>query len=261
MKTALKLVLIYFLLVQFVAPFLMMVPYAIYFFATTGDVNQDLLMKAIIIPSQLAGQIMMGVYLWKAGYISRDKAAWSPISVSYLLVSAITMLICGFLISSLMSVIDWKVPNIMEEVFAIFLSSWGGIFVVAIAGPLLEELLFRGAITQALLRRYSPDKAIMFSALLFGVFHINPAQIFPAFLLGLLLAWTYYKSGSLTPCIFMHILYNSSSVYLTRQHPEIENIEDLFSSAPAVLLLVVMALLFAAGISAMKYLIARKQAS
>ena len=35
----------------------------------------------------------------------------------------------------------------------------------------LEELLFRGAITKELLRRYSPAKAILFSGLIFGIFH------------------------------------------------------------------------------------------
>ena len=38
----------------------------------------------IMIPAQLAGQIMMGIYLWKAGYISKKKATWLPVSAPYL---------------------------------------------------------------------------------------------------------------------------------------------------------------------------------
>ena len=45
-----------------------------------------------------------------------------------------------------------------------------GILAIAIIGPVLVELLFRGAITKALLQQYSPTKAILLSALLFGVF-------------------------------------------------------------------------------------------
>ena len=98
--------------------------------------------------------------------------------------------------------------------------------------------MFRGAITKALLQQYNPTKAILISALLFGVFHINPAQILPAFLIGILLAWTYYKTGSLIPCIFMHILNNSLSVYLSIKYPEAENMDDLISGTPYLIILI-----------------------
>ena len=41
-----------------------------------------------------------------------------------------------------------------------------------------KVLLFRGAITRALLQQYNPTKAILISALLFGVFHINPCLLY-----------------------------------------------------------------------------------
>ena len=108
----------------------------------------------------------------------------------------------------------------------------------SIVGPVLEELLFRGAITKALLQQYNPTKAILISALLFGVFHINPAQILPAFLIGILLAWTYYKTVVVIPCIFMHILNNSLSVYLSIKYPEAENMDDLISGTPYLIILI-----------------------
>ena len=236
MKTAIKLVLIDLVIAQIVAPVLIMIPCTIYLLVTTGNLDKAVLTQTIIIPAQLAGQIMMGIYLWKAGYISTKKETWSLVSAPYLLGSAVAILTSGFVVSSLMSLLDW-IPNIMEQSFDILQSGWGGILAIAIVGPVLEELLFRGAITKALLQQYNPTKAILISALLFGV-HINPAQILPAFLIGILLAWTYYKTGSLIPCIFMHILNNSLSVYLSIKYPEAENMDDLISGTPYLIILI-----------------------
>ena len=79
MKTAIKLILIDLLIAQIVAPILIMIPCTIYLLVTTGDLDKVALTQMIMIPAQLAGQIMMGIYLWKAGYISKKKACISAI--------------------------------------------------------------------------------------------------------------------------------------------------------------------------------------
>ena len=84
MKTAIKLVLIDLLIAQIIAPILIMIPCTIYLFVTTGNLDKVTLTQMIMIPAQLAGQIMMGIYLWKAGYISKKKATWLPVSAPYL---------------------------------------------------------------------------------------------------------------------------------------------------------------------------------
>ena len=220
--------------------------------------ESDALTQMIMIPAQLAGQIMMGIYLWKAGYISKKKATWLPVSMPFLICSGLAILTAGFLVSALMGLLDW-IPNIMEQSFDILQSGWGGILAIAIIGPVLEEILFRGAITRALLQQYNPTKAILISALLFGVFHINPAQILPAFLIGILLAWTYYKTGSLIPCILMHVLNNSLSVYLSIKYPEAENMDDLINGSPYLVALVGSILLLICTILTMNNLTSRKQ--
>jgi membrane protease YdiL (CAAX protease family) len=78
-----------------------------------------------------------------------------------------------------------------------------------VAAPVLEEVLMRGVLLRGLLRNYRPAVAIGQSALLFGIFHFNPAQSLNAFLLGLLLGWMYYRSRSLWLCIGLHGLYNA----------------------------------------------------
>lgn len=73
MRTAIKLILLNLLIAQIIAPILVMIPCVIYLVATTGNLDKDALITMLMIPAQLAGQLMMGIYLWKAGYISTKK--------------------------------------------------------------------------------------------------------------------------------------------------------------------------------------------
>ena len=79
------------------------------------------------------------------------------------------------------------------------------------------------------------------------------------FLIGILLAWTYYKTGSLIPCILMHVLNNSLSVYLSIKYPEAENMDDLINGSPYLVTLVGSILLLICTILTMNNLTSRKQ--
>ena len=100
--------------------------------------------------------------------------------------------------------------NELGEIFESLSSSPLVAFVaLVIIAPITEEALFRGMILRGLLRRYGPWRASLVSALLFGLVHVYPAQIMPAFLLGLLLAAVHLRTGSLWPCVWMHAVVNA----------------------------------------------------
>ena len=139
-------------------------------------------------------------------------------------------------------------PNWLEGTFSNMEGSWLGIIAIALVGPILEEMLFRGAVTTELLNNYSPKKAVIYSALIFGIFHINPAQVLNAFLLGLLLAWLFYKTHSLIPGILIHILNNSLSIYFTRTYPEADTLADIMGTTPYFLCLALAVLLVVVSI-------------
>ncbi|MEG1660408.1 MAG: CPBP family intramembrane glutamic endopeptidase [Bacteroides sp.] len=236
MKTAIKLVIIYFGM-QILGLTLVAIPCSLYSFATTGIISDS--QQTMMAPSLLLSIIMMAFYLWKRGYISKEKETWSIVSPGYLIQTVVISLSGIWLLDVLGS--HLQLPDIMKESFDVMQSGWVGIFSIAIMGPVLEELLFRGAITKALLQHYSPTKAILFSGLIFGVFHVNPAQVIGAGLIGLLLAWIYYKTASLIPCIVLHILNNSLSVYLNIKYPDLENLNQLVGNTHLHLGLTVVA--------------------
>jgi membrane protease YdiL (CAAX protease family) len=78
---------------------------------------------------------------------------------------------------------------------------------LCVASPVVEELLFRGAV-QRLLRPCGTQYAVLGQAVLFAALHGTAAQIVYAGLMGLLLGQSARRSGSLWPGIALHALNN-----------------------------------------------------
>ena len=115
-----------------------------------------------------------------------------------------------------------EVPKIWEEIILSIHDNKIGYFIsIVILAPLLEELLCRGVIMRGLLYHLSPVKAIVWSAVIFGVLHLNPWQAVPAFLTGSLMGWLYWKSGSIWVPIFVHFVNNAFSYLITVLFSEI----------------------------------------
>lgn len=94
-----------------------------------------------------------------------------------------------------------------------------------ICAPLIEELLCRGIMLRGMVEKgVSPAKAIFWSALIFGVIHMNPWQAIPAFLMGLLFGWLYYKTGNLWITIILHFLNNATSIVTYYFYPELAEV-------------------------------------
>ena len=97
-----------------------------------------------------------------------------------------------------------------EEIIETMLTSGAGIISMAIIAPILEELLFRGAIQGFLMHIFkNPWVGIVIASLLFGVIHGNPIQIFYATCIGIGFGWIYYRTGSLLLVIVGHMLNNT----------------------------------------------------
>lgn len=77
-----------------------------------------------------------------------------------------------------------------------------------VLAPIFEELLYRGILLNGMLNKYNPKKAIFYSAIIFGIAHLNIPQGINAFFLALLLGMVYYYTKSLYICMFMHFTNN-----------------------------------------------------
>ena len=101
-------------------------------------------------------------------------------------------------------------PDMMQETFRGMSRNVFGILSITIMAPLVEELLFRGAIQGYMHRKgMKPLHAILIASAIFGIVHMNPIQIPFAFAIGLIFGWLYYRTGSLVPGIVGHFINNS----------------------------------------------------
>ncbi len=112
-------------------------------------------------------------------------------------------------------------PNLVEAEFDTLLNSPWGYIIICLLAPVLEEVVFRGAVLQVLSERLSsPILTIVLSALIFSVLHFNPAQMPSTFLIGLLLAWLFMRTNSIVPGILYHWVHNSVVFLISQQIPE-----------------------------------------
>lgn len=93
---------------------------------------------------------------------------------------------------------------------------WVSLLSVSIFAPLFEEWLCRGLVLRGLLSKMKPGAAICISAAFFALLHMNPWQAIPAFIIGLLLGYVYYKTGSLKLTMLMHCVNNTMAVVFSR---------------------------------------------
>jgi membrane protease YdiL (CAAX protease family) len=89
---------------------------------------------------------------------------------------------------------------------------------LALVGPLVEELFFRGLLTAAFRRRFGPIRTALLTAALFALAHVLPRVIPPVFILGLALALVYERIGSTLPGMLVHCLYNGIAVAAALTH-------------------------------------------
>lgn len=85
---------------------------------------------------------------------------------------------------------------------------------VALIGPLAEEIVFRGVVYAALRRRWGVGRALLGSSSVFAVLHLDPIALAPIFVMGLLLGWLYEQTGSLIPSMTVHFVHNSVMLYV-----------------------------------------------
>jgi hypothetical protein len=88
-------------------------------------------------------------------------------------------------------------------------------FFVAILGPIIEEVFFRGFAYTAFRQKWGAVRGMLASSAVFALMHMNLVAFFPIFVLGIFLAYLFEKTGSLVPSMTVHMVHNLIMVSLT----------------------------------------------
>lgn len=83
-----------------------------------------------------------------------------------------------------------------------------GILCYGLITPVAEEILFRGIIYNYMKRFLNVKTALIFSAAIFGLYHLNTVQMLYAFIMGCFIAYAYEYFGSFIAPVCMHIAAN-----------------------------------------------------
>ena len=180
----------------------------------------------LIVSAVLSAVVTITLFLWKKYTVVSPKYIRTGPWIVFIfaaLVSIGTIIPSDFLQEQFP-----ELPDIVKEELTMIIKSPYGFFVVGLLAPFCEELVFRGAVLHSLLE-WSKTRIgwmgnhwsmILLSALLFAIIHFNPAQMPHAFLIGALLGWMYYRTGSILPGVALHWANNSIAYVLCNILPD-----------------------------------------
>lgn len=102
--------------------------------------------------------------------------------------------------------------NVPDDIFTDNQTVALAFLVIGLIAPFVEETFFRGFVFAGLAKSFGLPVAFAVSGLLFGAAHFDLTLLVPFALVGMVLAWTYIRSGSLWANIMVHAAFNMVSL-------------------------------------------------
>ncbi len=93
------------------------------------------------------------------------------------------------------------------------------VVLVGVIVPIGEEIFFRGLTYGALRRVVRRPLAVVLSALCFAGVHLQPVEVLPILILGVILACLYDYTGSLVPGMIAHGMNNLTALFIFYHTP------------------------------------------
>ena len=192
-----------------------------------ADVRQAIMKGDVMSPllQEYQTPTVLGVYLIVTGILTvcvllmikmaKSSTAFDTKSIDWKWAAiAVLAAVCGIFATDILS--EWlALPNLLEQQFTDLSSDVFGVLAVAIVGPVVEEIVFRESIIGPMIRDgFKPWTAILVSSCLFGLIHLNPAQVPFAMIVGIILGVIYVKTGNVIVTSIVHIINNGTSVAL-----------------------------------------------
>ena len=180
------------------------------------------------------------LYLKFRGYSLKEVLRLNPISLKQIVYVILIMIFAYpveiFLNAVVLSIINSfsdtlptsvPIPTNMREYFI-------GMFVIALAPGICEEVMFRGTMKSAY-DRLGHTKSIIITAILFGIFHFNIMNLVGPTFLGIILGVLIHKTNSILASILGHTLNNGIALtigFLITKNSNL--IDDMANNSPMI---------------------------
>lgn len=99
---------------------------------------------------------------------------------------------------------DWIVELLSDRGTVLLLAPW-----IVLIVPISEEVFFRGYVFRFLTQKSGPILGFLFSSLTFAAVHFNLSGLPVYFAIGMVLAFVYFRTGSLLAPIAGHVVHNT----------------------------------------------------
>ena len=189
----------------------------------------------MFIPAMLYASVRSRLDMYNTPEVPLDRNDFGPyggLKLSFVAIAATIAM--AYIVEPVVTLLP-QMPQWLEDTMKQLLENspvWISLISVSVFAPFFEEWLCRGIIMRGLLsRNMHPASAIAISSVFFAVIHMNPWQAVPAFVLGALFGYVYYKTGSLKLTMLMHCTNNTLAVILSKipQFKEAETFMDVLS--------------------------------
>lgn len=145
-----------------------------------------------------------------------DAAAVHKIRIPTVFLAVLYIALLGPLVLLCNAVTMLFVDNEATEILSIVseISIGGMFFFVGLLAPVCEEIVFRGILYTGFRKNGTPLQAILWTAVLFGLFHMNLNQMVYAAVLGVAFGLLREATGNIWAGVVGHISLNSYTVFL-----------------------------------------------
>jgi membrane protease YdiL (CAAX protease family) len=164
--------------------------------ATEGEIDIDKSIPRQVVDYIKTGLLGVGRVNVKGLLASAFLGGLSALLLNFIISFVLELLNIGSARYDAVETIQYSVPL------------WLGIILYGVVSPVTEEIVFRGVLYNRIKRFYSLPWSVIFSALLFGIFHANLPQCIYGTLMGVLIAVCYEKNKCFGAPVVFHMAAN-----------------------------------------------------
>ena len=150
------------------------------------------------------------------------------------------------LVQSLIPIPD-ELAKMMESLAATTFMDWFlAILGAVVVASISEELLFRGFLQVTLERKGDPTRAVILSSISWTLIHVNFYWAIQIFIMGVIIGFIAWRTGSIIPAIILHAINNFLSLlfYNLDLQTKMDWYEMGEHVSPFVIILALMGLIF-----------------